>query len=270
MVTRPDGDPARVTTVAPGAFQLGTDAAPYTVVWWSPEPGVLNLGVRPTSGLRRDDLLVKDVSEPTQQAYLQSYQDWVKGRADMLEAASVPSLLVRTATDVAHDPAVRIDVRDVSVETVEVRTPRPGGARFGSLVHAILADIPLGDADAGTVADVAAAHRVLLGATTEEQSAALAVIDAVRTHPRWRDAVEAERRGRCYRELPITLKLGAVLVEGTIDLAYEQAGQLVVVDFKTDRDVDDALEAYRRQVQIYVTALGEALTLPATGVILQV
>ena len=270
VAIRPDGDPARPTTVAPGAFTLGPDEAPYTVVWWSPEPGVLDLGVRPTSGLRRDDLIVKDVPAPTRHAYLEAYEAWTSGRAAMLAAASEPSLVVRTATEVAHDPAFPIDVQQILIETLEQRVERPGGPRFGSLVHAVLADMPLGNANRDAVAELATAHAVLLGATKEEEAAAIAVVATVQTHRLLEEAAEAERKGRCYRELPMTLKMGQVLVEGTVDLAYERNGQLVVVDFKTDRDVDDALDAYRRQVQIYVSALAEALRLPATGIILQV
>lgn len=55
------------------------------------------------------------------------------------------------------------------------------------------------------------------------------------------------------------------VVSGVIDLVYRSAddGQLVVVDYKTDRVEGEALEArasdYREQASAYVAALAEAL-----------
>ena len=43
-----------------------------------------------------------------------------------------------------------------------------------------------------------------------------------------------------------------------------------VIDFKTDRDLDDAGERYRRQVQIYAAAIASATGKPAKGVLLRV
>jgi ATP-dependent exoDNAse (exonuclease V) beta subunit len=46
--------------------------------------------------------------------------------------------------------------------------------------------------------------------------------------------------------------------------------EAVVVDFKTDRELDESLDRYRRQVQIYAAAVGAALGLSARGVLLRV
>ena len=41
-----------------------------------------------------------------------------------------------------------------------------------------------------------------------------------------------------------------MLVEGYVDLAFREGSSLTVVDFKTDRKFDGALERYQRQVSL--------------------
>jgi ATP-dependent exoDNAse (exonuclease V) beta subunit len=45
---------------------------------------------------------------------------------------------------------------------------------------------------------------------------------------------------------------------------------VVVVDFKTDRELDGPLETYRRQVQAYASAVGAALGKRARAVLMRV
>jgi ATP-dependent exoDNAse (exonuclease V) beta subunit len=59
-------------------------------------------------------------------------------------------------------------------------------------------------------------------------------------------------------------------VEGNVDLAYVDGDEVVVVDFKTDRELDGALENYRRQVQVYAAAIGTALQRPARAVLMRI
>jgi ATP-dependent exoDNAse (exonuclease V) beta subunit len=72
-----------------------------------------------------------------------------------------------------------------------------------------------------------------------------------------RRARAAEARGRCRRETPITRKLAdGTLVEGVVDLAFEENGTWIVVDYKTDRELRAAgIEQYRRQVALYAEAI---------------
>ena len=57
VLERPDGDPATMRTVCPGEHRFGGGEQAYSVVWWSPERGVLNLDAEAPLGLRRDDLI---------------------------------------------------------------------------------------------------------------------------------------------------------------------------------------------------------------------
>lgn len=80
---------------------------------------------------------------------------------------------------------------------------------------------------------------------------------------------EAERRGQLHREQPFVLGLAAseldekfpsdelVLIQGMIDVYFEEDGELVVVDYKTDRvaDPEELVEKYQKQLEYYERAL---------------
>jgi ATP-dependent exoDNAse (exonuclease V) beta subunit len=271
VLERPNGDPASRSTVCPGAHRIGTDPS-HTVVWWSPESQVLSLNVQAPFGLRRDDLIVKDVQPEVLRRGLDTYQAWKAGRDADVSAASRASIEVTTATraaataDLAH-----LDDSAVTVVDDASRIPRPGGTRFGSLVHALLADVPLGEEGIAALDRLADAHGRILGATREEVDSARRVVVDVLRHPLLQDAANAARQGLCYREMPVTYQLpSGVLVEGYVDLAFRQGAAMVVVDFKTDRELDGALEPYRKQVSLYGSAIGQTAGLPTKIVLMRV
>ena len=271
VLERPEGDPATSRTVCPGEHRFGTGDHSYSVVWWSPEPAVLNLEAEAPLGLRRDDLIVKDVAPETRARYQREYMSWRSGRDEAVTGAKQPSLVVITVTEAAasrvHPEVENIDVR---VEDLSGNSAREGGTRFGTLVHALLADVPL-DGEGGVIERLASAHGRVLGASPEEIDAAGVVIRRVLKHPIFGDAARADKNGRCYRETPVTLRMETGgLVEGFVDLAFEVNGEMVVVDFKTDRELEGALETYRRQVQIYAHAIAAATGLAARGVLMKI
>jgi ATP-dependent exoDNAse (exonuclease V) beta subunit len=45
---------------------------------------------------------------------------------------------------------------------------------------------------------------------------------------------------------------------------------MVVIDFKTDRELAGALDRYRRQVQIYASAVAAATGRPARAVLMRI
>jgi len=147
---------------------------------------------------------------------------------------------------------------------------RPHGKRFGTLVYAVLAAVEL-DADRAGVADAAAMHGRLLGATEEEVSAAVETAVRALGHPLMRKAAEAARVGRCRREVPVAVVASdGVVVEGVVDAAFVDAGGWTVVDFKTDVEVAGRVEEYRRQVRLYAEGVGRATGGRARGVLLRV
>ena len=60
------------------------------------------------------------------------------------------------------------------------------------------------------------------------------------------------------------------MVEGIVDLAFEEQGAWTVVDYKTDRELAAVGEdRYRRQVALYASAIAEATGQQAKGVIVR-
>ena len=282
VLERPEGDPATSRTVCPGEHRFGAGAESYSVVWWSPEPSVLNLEAEPPLGLRRDDLIVKDVAPEIRARYQREYISWRNTRDEALARAKQPSIDVITATEAAvrivSDPVERIEVVVEDISRHGEREGGPGspkrsggGTRFGILVHALLADVPLDRSDGELIDRLAAAHGRVLGASPDEVRAAVVVVHRVLQHQVLANAARAERAGICYREMPVTLRLeSGTLIEGNVDLAFEADGQMVVVDFKTDRELGDAIDTYRRQVQIYAHAIATATGRPARGVLMKI
>ena len=143
--------------------------------------------------------------------------------------------------------------------------------RFGELVHALLASATL-DADRATLQALAEVHGRAVSATAEEISVAVAAVERVLGSRLLGRARAAQARGACRRETPVTcVAAGGSLVEGVVDLAFEERGAWIVVDYKTDREIAAAgEERYRRQLAIYASAVAQATGTPAHGILVRV
>jgi CRISPR/Cas system-associated exonuclease Cas4 (RecB family) len=64
----------------------------------------------------------------------------------------------------------------------------------------------------------------------------------------------AARAQRTEREFDFLFEIEDVILRGQIDLWFEEAGELVLMDYKTDRD-ETATEAYGLQLQLYALGL---------------
>ncbi len=85
--------------------------------------------------------------------------------------------------------------------------------------------------------------------------------------------IAADRQGKLFKEQPFVIGLGAdrlgegfspeetILIQGIIDVFFEEDGQLVVMDYKTDavKTPAELLDRYRKQLDYYEEAL-EQLT----------
>jgi ATP-dependent exoDNAse (exonuclease V) beta subunit len=279
VLTRPDGDPARPTTVAPGQYRFAGDPrlqAEYSVVWW--DPHVLSDDADSGYGLRQADLIAKDGDPAKVAARLAEYERWRADRATAVAQASAPSLRIRTATSIAVDrtfdsaPAVPpIEVIDFSRHG-----ERPFGPRFGTLVHATLATVPLDASDEQIAAVARVQGRILPASGTqryadEEVYAAVEVVSSLLRDPLFDRVRQAEHAGRCDRELPIVWKApDGTLIEGTIDLAFADTSGLTVIDFKTDRELSADLDRYKRQLTVYCQALGALRHTAARGILAKI
>jgi ATP-dependent exoDNAse (exonuclease V) beta subunit len=266
VLMRPNGDPALPTTVSPGLHTLESpnDQSPdsqssnHQIVWWDPRN--LHLGAEPPLGIRRSELIVKDVPKAIVDAGVTSYRTWRDSRETAVAAASPQAIVAQTATAWAR--ARDINAKESpNVEVIEIPRDegRPGGLRFGTLVHAVLATVAL-DADGDSIERVTASQGRALGATDEERASAARVVETVLQHPVLERARTAATLNRCRREAPIAWRApSGALIEGTIDLAFNEGGRWIVVDFKTDEELRRAGD-YTAQVALY----GEAVT-AATG-----
>ncbi len=263
--------PPGAGATAPRDGDGGTSETGYSVVWW--DPHLLKLDVEARFGIRQEELLSKDVPDDVVEADLARYRAWRRRREETVTDAAEASIRVVTVTELARRQiADGLPAPAPEPDLVEVHRVghRPAGARFGALVHAVLAAVPL-DADRDGVEQIARLQGRLLGASESEVEAASASAAAALAHPFFDRVRRAAVAGECRREAPVTAPGDRnVLVEGVVDLAFRDGDAWVVVDFKTDRELDGALDVYRRQVQLYADMVARATGCPARPVLMRV
>jgi ATP-dependent exoDNAse (exonuclease V) beta subunit len=274
VLRRPNDEVAGPGTVAPGLHTFAD--AGYSVVWW--DPSALELGLKPTFGVRREDLIVKDVPKNVVGDGRTRYDQWQLARARARETGARASLVVETARERSlktEGASLKgSEKSDFRLQTLDLRSPgdsdRSGGTGFGTLVHAILARVSF-DAARAAIEDAASVEARVFGLTDADAIAAADAAANVLKHDLLRRAQAAEGRGVCRRETPITCTLDdGTLVEGVVDLAFEDKGRWIVVDYKTDREIaEDGEERYREQISLYATAIARATGFPAECVLVR-
>ena len=307
----PDGDARRSPESAPACPAFGLDSVcerpdratvdvhdavrpglhrprvgDHSVVWW--DPNVLELDKHHDVGLRQQRILEADQTDKAPaEAGERQHALWRRERGEALARGALPAWAVRTVTEakageapapgLPEGSAVELSATDAS------RGDRPHGKRFGVLVHAVLAVVPL-EADAAVVERLSRAQGRLVGATGGEIAAATSSVLAALRHPvfqRARAAVEVRREAPIAVTLPSAAgaegaEVGPpILVEGVLDLAFreeEAAGQGVwtVVDYKTDRELAGRKAEYEAQVSLYAAAVRAATGEDARAVLLSV
>ncbi len=107
---------------------------------------------------------------------------------------------------------------------------------------------------AKTSSELAKVHGRILGATDQEIDHAAEAAGAALKHP----LLERARKSKlCRRELPILLKLeGNRILEGVIDLAFEENGCWHMVDFKTDAEIWPSRKSYRKSTSLVLSGAG--------------
>ncbi len=260
VLVRPGGS-AGTSTVSPGLHVCKPDSSDpeFSVVWW--DPRALKLGAEAPLGIRRPELIVKDVAPDVVESGLAAYNSWRERRQQALALGSQSSVSVKTVTQMAKTAGDGVpDLKLPPVKIVELprAANRPSGPRFGALVHAVLASVPL-DGDLAAIQRLATIHGRVLGAAPEEIDAASESVHTALAHAVFDGARQAAQQGRCRREAPIAWRdPDGLLVEGVVDLAFEQGTGWTVIDFKTDEEFRGNEPAYRRQVGMYASAIQAA------------
>jgi ATP-dependent exoDNAse (exonuclease V) beta subunit len=259
VLVRPGGSTAGMSTVCPGLHIRRASGSEFSFVWW--DPRALKLGAEPPLGIRRPELIVKDVAPEIVESGLAAYNAWRARREQALATGSRSSVAVRTVTQAAKtvgEAGPDVTLPNVDIIALPRAANRASGPRFGALVHAVLASVPL-DGDLGAIQRLATIHGRILGAAKEEIAAAVEGVQIALAHPVFDLVRRAAQRGRCRREVPITWRdTDGMLIEGVVDLAFEQAQGWTVIDFKTDEEFRGNELAYRRQVGMYAAAIHAA------------
>ncbi len=241
---RADGQPVD-DTIRPGTYQLADPETgqAFSVTWW--DPLLLAKRLDDARGIRREELISKDANLADVAADRAAYDQWRERRSAAQAKGSV-------GVDARADRnracrSVRRQCRSDHDRRRRFRGDRPSGKRFGTLVHAVLASLPM-QASSEEVHELAALHAKLFAAPDDEREAAAGIAIKLLKHPRFESARAAEAAGRrVWREAPVSLPprwqdSGAItdLVDGQVDLAYETDAGWVVVDFKTDIEIASA------------------------------
>jgi ATP-dependent exoDNAse (exonuclease V) beta subunit len=279
VASRPNDETAGPSTVSPGLHAMPGD---YSIVWW--DPSALDLDAPRLFGVRREDLIVKDVARNVVADGRGRYDTWRQARLDALEAGSTPSLTLATVREWAANLSNELPLaaREVDVTMSQLRRKRRegqdgqdgarvGGSAFGALVHGVLAQAPF-DADDDALLAIASSEAKALALDDASASAAATAARDVLRHEVLVRARAAADRGACRRETPVTCRLpDGSMIEGVVDLAFEEDGAWTIVDYKTDREIETAGEdRYRRQVALYAMAIAQATGRRAAGVLLRI
>jgi ATP-dependent exoDNAse (exonuclease V) beta subunit len=205
-----------------------------------------------------------------------AYEHWKDRKATVIDQAAVASVRVQTATQWAAD-AVRAGLDqaiadqslqgEIAVIEISGSANRPRGARFGTLVHAVLATVPL-DASPDLVERAARIEARLLNAGDADVRASVEVVLAVLGH----DLIARARASSAVRrETPVAwVQADGMMIEGVLDLAFDENGTTVVVDFKTDHELAAGETRYRAQLRQYLNAVSRVTGRPASGVLFRV
>jgi ATP-dependent exoDNAse (exonuclease V) beta subunit len=248
-------------SVRPGLHHARKGGHP--VVWW--DPSMLPPSVEEHFGRRQEEILADDPSAVSEG--LREHDEWLTRRAALLADGARPSLELTTASEAEQGPP---DFAcEILIDSTARNPQRPSGKRFGALLHNILGVAPL-EAGRPEIEAIAKLQGRLLASPKEEVEAAARAAGQALGHPlldRARNAV------RCHREYPVVFhrpdREEAVL-EGIIDLAFEEQSQWVVIDFKSDADLTPRIEEYRAQISWYAFALQQIKGKPVECWLLQV
>jgi ATP-dependent helicase/nuclease subunit A len=265
VLVRPEKARITASCVMPGVHV--PEAGSHRVVWW--DPRLLKLGLKPTIGLAQEKILAED-TDGRAAAARAHFEAWRASRTQTLERGSAPSRTIETATKRARSSDAIPGTDEITIVDGRWQGKRPGGARFGTLVHAVLASVDLAG-DRAAVSVHAEIHARLLGASEEERDAAVEVVVAALAQPLLRRAAAASLENRCRRETTIIARLeDGTLIECVVDLSFTEANDWIVVDFKTDGDLRMHEQRYRRQVALYARGISEATSATARAHILLV
>ncbi len=118
---------------------------------------------------------------------------------------------------------------------------------------------------------IARTHARVLLADVVESAAAAEAVAGLLAHPLFARVRAAAAAGRCARECPLLWRApDGSIVEGTVDVVFEEGDALTVLDFKTDREPSDLKDQYERQLTLYCRAFASLRGRRVSGVLVRI
>ena len=188
---------------------------------------------------------------------LEGRRQWLERREMLLEEMGRPSFVAATALDFkdAGGRLVSDGMEEAEQESAEPWRRGRAGTLIGRALHVVL---QTADLESGGDLDVwARAQSIAEGIPGSENEIMQLARRAIES-PTVRRAVGS---GRYWREVPVAIPVGEGSLQGFIDLLFEEDGDLVVVDYKTDdvrEGAETAIDRYRLQGAAYALALEQA------------
>ena len=208
------------------------------------------------------------VPEPTHEMVMLDNPDaWEHERDTMIHQMSGSQIISASSLHDATDSVEEAKKEDEQAESDPWRRGRAASS-IGRAVHAVLQDIDLTNPSTAELGVLAAKHsRAHDVAGFKEEILRLA--HATLETPVMRRAAEALAKGRAWRESYVSAPVGdsGLILEGYVDLVFEDDGSLVIVDYKTDRTTATA-KAYELQLGAYVATVRKATGLAVSEAVL--
>ena len=174
---------------------------------------------------------------------------WITDREENIRASSRPDSIGATRL-------AQLEKEEAYGGDVPYRKGR-GGTNLGRAVHSTLQSVDLATGE--HLDDISQAQAAAEGLPERWKEVAALARTAISSEV----VIQAVATKRYHREVYVGAPEGSVLVEGFIDLVFETANGLVVVDYKTDgvespEEIDRSMEHYRLQGGAYALALERA------------
>ncbi|MGA8296247.1 MAG: UvrD-helicase domain-containing protein [Acidimicrobiales bacterium] len=192
----------------------------------------------------------------------EAFAAWRARREAVSRASLLPTSVGARAMEAHRYANVEINGHDAEPPSGSERWRRARGATaIGRAVHGVLQRVDLRDRRG---VDELVVSETIRNDCVETKDTVRALVDAALSSDELRRAAAATRS---WRELPVSVPIADGVLDGVIDLAYEEDERLIVVDYKTDTLLDEeALRRrcaeYRPQAGAYALALASVLGRP--------
>jgi ATP-dependent helicase/nuclease subunit A len=202
----------------------------------------------------RDTARDRSINQPAFD--LPSLEDWQQMHDSALAASAMP--IAVSATGLAAEERDAVDV-----EPAPRGRNRGDGAAIGSAVHAVLQGIDLATGVGVTALSV-------VQASAEGVSERADLIEALCRSALESEVVKTAAKQRHWREVYVGVPDSDRVLEGFIDLLYEDVDGVAIVDYKTDSwkelsELNAKVEHYGGQMRAYVRAVRESVGKPVTS-----